>query len=378
MNIPEASAERQLEDALQELLKASVGLRLLSLTRQVTVGRQDMRAELVAQVATPSGEQYALVVEARSSGEPRIARLAASQLRAMVGTTPNCYGVFAAPYVSNSTRSVCREEGIGFVDMCGNCLLSFDGVYLSVEGRPNLYRTGRGLNSLFTPKASRCIRAVLADPGREWRVKDLASEADVSLGQAFNVKTLLLNGEMVAETGAGPSRRFWLVKPEELLRAWAAAYSYTRNVRTAYYSFDDTRTLERRLADYCRSSNISYAFTLTSGAALVAPMLRYDTAFAYVDGRQDGIRLALGLKPVETGPNLVLMQPYDGGVFYRARDVGDEARAKDPAEPLGRVVSDEQLFIDLSGYKARGAEAADFLLEQRLRPRWQQSIRSVK
>jgi hypothetical protein len=363
--------EAALERMLQELPKLTPKLRLVSFARQVAIGSGSARSDVVAQFTVPCGDQFTLVVEAKSSGEPRIARLAASQLRALVGATPLSYGVFAAPYVSESARRVCRDEGIGFMDMCGNCLLSFDGVYLSAEGRPNLYRSGRGLKSLFAPRASRCVRAVLADPSREWRIRDLASEADVSAGQAFNVKTILLNAEMVAEAGAGPSRRFWLVKPEELLQAWAADYSFTKNASTGYYSFDDTRTIERRLADYCRSSNITYAFTLTSGAALVAPMLRYDTAFAYVAGSQDDLRAALGLKPVDTGPNLVLMQPYDQGVFYGTRDVGT-------ADFSGKVVSDEQLFIDLRSYKARGEEAADFILEQRLRPRWQTSIRSAK
>jgi hypothetical protein len=371
VNIREVEIEAALERVLQETLKLTPKLRLMSLTRQVAIGSGSAPADAVAKVAVPCGDQVTLVVEAKSSGEPRIARLAASQLRALIGAAPASYGVFAAPYVSESARRVCREEGIGFIDMCGNCLLSFDGVYLSVEGRPNLYRSGRGLKSLFAPRASRCVRVVLSDPGREWSIQELAAIAHVSKGQAFNVKTILLNAEMIAEAGAGPGRRFWLVKPEELLLAWAADYSYTRNTSTGYYSFDDTRTIERRLAEYCRSNNTTYALTLTSGAALVAPMLRYDTAFAYVAGSEDELRAALGLKPVDTGPNLVLMQPYDKGVFYGARDVGT-------ADFSGKVVSDEQLFIDLTSYKARGEEAADFILEQRLRPKWQTSIRSAK
>jgi hypothetical protein len=369
--------ETRLEEAVRRVLDLQPKVRVLSLVRQADVstqGTQRGRADIVARVATPTGEQFAFVVEAKSSGEPRIARLAAGQLRALIGSTPLSYGVFAAPYVAESTRRVCREEGIGFIDLCGNCLLAFDGVYLSVEGKPNLFRTGRGLKSLFGPKASRCVRVVLSEPDRDWRVKDLAAEARVSLGQAFNVKTMLLGAELVNELGKGPGRRFRLAKPEELLREWAANYSYTRNTSTGYYSFDDTRTLERRLAEYCRSNNITYAFTLTSGAALVAPMLRYDTAFAYVAGKQDELRLALGLKPVETGPNLILLEPYDEGVFYGARDVGVEGS---PAL-AGRVVSDVQLFLDLKSYKARGEEAADFLLQQKLRPQWQKSIQGAK
>ena len=369
-----AEVEARLEEAVRKLLGLQPKLRVLSITRQVGVGTQNTqrgRADLVAQVATPTGEQYTLVVEAKSSGEPRIARLAAAQLRALINSTPSSYGVFVAPYVSEATRRVCREEDIGFIDLCGNCLLALDGVYLSVEGKPNLFRTGRGLKSLFAPKASRCVRAVLTEPDREWRVKDLAAEARVSAGQAFNVKTILLSAELASESGKGPSRRFRLVKPEELLLEWAANYSYTRNSRTGYYSFDDIRTLERRLAEYCRTNNVTYAFTLTSGAALVAPMLRYDTVFAYVAGKQDGLSSALGLKPVETGPNLVLLEPYDEGVLYGARDVGLDVRADEvPSPSAGRVVSDIQLFLDLKSYKARGEEAANFLLEEKLRPRW--------
>jgi len=247
---PFGAIESRLEDAVRELLDSKPGLKLLSLDREARVrgGVTSGQADLVVRVMTPTREYFTLLVEAKTLGGPRIARFAASQLRALAGSTPLSYGVFAAPYITDAARRVCQEEGIGCFDLCGNCLLAFDGVYLSVEGRPNLFRTGRGLKSLFSPKASRCARVLLSDPGREWRVKDLAAEAEVSLGQAFNVKTLLLNVEFVTEQGKGRARRFLLARPEQLLLEWAANYSWTRNAGTGYYSFDDTRTLERRLA----------------------------------------------------------------------------------------------------------------------------------
>ncbi len=376
----EVDIAARLEDVVGRLLDLCAGLRLVSMARGADVqpGEPRRRADLVVEVLTPSNERYRLILEVKSSGEPRIARLAAGQLRSYVGTAAQTYGVFVAPYVSDSTRRVCSEENIGFVDLCGNCLLAFDGVYLSIEGRPNLYKTGRGLKSLFTPKASRCLRALLADPYRAWRVQDLKQEARVSLGQAYNVKSLLLAAELVNESGAGRTRRFSLVKPEELLREWAANYSYTRNGRAGYYSFDDPRTIERRLAQYCRERNIEYAFTLTSGAALVAPMLRYDTAFAYVAGDRTELAVALGLKPVQSGANVVLLEPYDEGVFYGVRDAGTVDRAQEGVTvPAGRVVSDVQLFLDLASYKGRGEEAAGFIMEQNLRPKWRR-IQDVK
>ena len=67
----------------------------------------------------------------------------------------------------------------------------------------------------------------------------------------------------------------------------------------------------------------------------------------------------LGWKPVPSGANATLLVAADEGVWYGLQQVGE-----DP------VVSDVQLYLDLVATKGRGEEAATFVLEQRLRPRW--------
>jgi len=64
-------------------------------------------------------------------------------------------------------------------------------------------------------------------------------------------------------------------------------------------------------------------------------------------------------KPVSSGANFTLLRPYDDGVFYGVRKISEDS-----------VASDVQLYLDLVGSKARGEEAATFLLEQRLRSKW--------
>ncbi|HTW92494.1 MAG TPA: hypothetical protein VMH22_12400 [bacterium] len=381
----DAEVVARVEVAMRQLLSLQSALRILSFSRRDSHGSRrwrEVEPDIAVEVSAPDDKRYEFLIEARSSGEPRVARLAAARLRALVAASRasgrSRYGVFVAPYISENTRRVCRDEHIGFIDLCGNCLLTVDGAYISMEGRPNLFRTGRGLKSLFTPKAGRCVRVVLTDTGREWRVSDLAAEAKVSMGQASHVKTLLLDAELASESGKGPGRRFRLAKPEELLLEWSKNYSYTRNSPTEYYAFEETRALERRLAAYCRGNNLDYAFTITSGAALIAPMPRYDTAFAYVSGRQDELQSALGLKPVSGDANLVFLEPYDEGVFFGVRELGSDLCPADPAAPAGRVVSDIQLFLDLKSYGGRGEVAADFLLEQRLRPTWRQLVDSAR
>ena len=127
MKVPsEVDVEAGLEETVRKLLDLQPGVRLLSFTPQVSVsaqGSQSRRADIVVDVATPTGDRCTLVIEAKSPGEPRIARFAAAELRVLIGSTPLSYGIFAAPYVTESTRRVCQEEGIGFIDLCGNCLL---------------------------------------------------------------------------------------------------------------------------------------------------------------------------------------------------------------------------------------------------------------
>ncbi|GAH48685.1 unnamed protein product, partial [marine sediment metagenome] len=57
--------------------------------------------------------------------------MAASQLRNIVSNRKNYYGVFAATFISGESKQICRENGIGFIDLAGNCLFKFDNVYLS-------------------------------------------------------------------------------------------------------------------------------------------------------------------------------------------------------------------------------------------------------
>src|SRR5439155_948817 len=148
--------------------------------------------------------------------------------------------------------------GIGYVDLAGNCRLSFDQVYIRREGRPNPYIQKRDLRSLYAPKAERVLRVLMAHPYRQWKLTTLAREAEVSLGQAYNVKKLLRDRE------------------------------------------------------------------------------------------------------VSSGANLRLIEPYDDGVFYGAREVEGAS-----------VVSPAQLYLDLLNTAGRGEEAAAALLEQVIKPQWQ-------
>ena len=65
------------------------------------------------------------------------------------------------------------------------------------------------------------------------------------------------------------------------------------------------------------------------------------------------------LKEVGSGANVTLLTPYDEGVYY-----GVSTREG------SRIVSPVQLYLDLIGFKGRGEEAANAILEEVIKPLW--------
>lgn len=348
----EKGLEAQLQGRLRGILAEVPFVRLKDRRggAQLRGGKPDLVLEAMA-----SGERWRLLVEVKGSGEPRLIRGAIQQLREYLQDERKAYGVVAAPYISLRAADICKAAGIGFVDLAGNCRLVFGQVFIERQGFPNPKVEQRPLRTLFAPKASRVLRALFEAPKRSWQVQALAREAKVSLGLAFKVKQRLLDRENASEDEEG----IRLARPEALLSEWASAYSYQKNPMLDCYGSAEVPDLERSLAQVCRAKGLRFAFTLFSGAARVAPLTRYARGFAYVAADATKVAGQLGWKPVPSGANFSLLTPFDEGVFSGAQEVDGDW-----------VASDVQLYLDLIGYKGRGEEAATFILEHRLRPRW--------
>jgi hypothetical protein len=296
-----------------------------------------------------------VVVDVRSLGEPRVIRAAIQQLKEYLDRTEDAYPMVAAPYISDDSARVCKKNSVGYMDLAGNFLFNFDEIYIERKNYPNPAIERRQVRSIFSPKSSRIVRAMLSNPRRSWRVQELAREAKVSLGLASKLKERLLD----LEYASGKENGLTLSRPGDLLKQWANNYSFRKNKVYDYFSLEEPKELERNLSQYCEKRGIPYALTLFSGAALVAPYMRYTRGFAYVGNDIGEVADSLGLKQVSSGPNFSILEPYDEGVFYDSREIDGM-----------RVVSDVQLYLDLVGFKGRGEESAEFLFEQRIKPQW--------
>ncbi len=301
-------------------------------------------------------QQIWLLVEVKNTGEPRFARAAANQLLRYQDALPGSYGIFIAPWISPAAAQICKEAGVGYVDLVGNCRLTFGTIHINRAGRPNPFTEKRTLRSLYSPKAARVLRVLLSAPRHPWKLQSLANEAQVSLGQVHKVKNLLMDREWLQVELDG----IILNKPAELLAAWAQNYSYRRNGLRQYYTLESPVEVENNLSTICTKLGIRYALAAFSAASRLAPFVRYQRAYAYVQEEAvQELLLSLQLKEVSSGANLALWIPYDEGIWYGMREVGG-----------ANVTSAVQTYLDLQSMHERGGEAASFLLEQVIRPLW--------
>jgi hypothetical protein len=325
----------------------------------VTLAKRSHAAGSVAPEAllriTLPGVERLLVVESGTTGQPRHARAATNQLLRYQQEFPTAYPVFVAPYVSPAGAAICRAANVGYVDLAGNGRLCFDNVCILREGRPNPLPQRREQRSLFSPRATRVLRACLLEPRRPWRLTDLAVQAGVSLGHAVNVTRCLADREWLRRTSDG----LRLTNAEALLEAWADQHSLRRSSITAYHSAGDTGATEAALVEACAASGVRYALTGLAAAARRATGVSCQHVSAYIDGDPDPVVQALALERVRSGANVLLLRPYDVGVFQGSTTIGGAV-----------VVSVVQAYLDLIGHPGCSAEAAQILLEQALRPTW--------
>lgn len=360
-SMPEAEVRLQAAPALEHCLRQVPGAQVF-VNLEPSIERRS-RPDLAAYFVH-SGHEITLFAETARTGEPLCAFSAFSRLENYCRTVPGAVGVFIAPYISPGTAQLCRTQNVSYLDFAGNCHFALDGVYIHVEGKPNPAAYSRPLRSLYQPKAERVLRVLLTQPSKPWRLQALADEAGVSVGQVFKVKELLLDKMWLEETNRG----IFLAQPKELLAAWAEHYRFSKHQATQFHTLRDLSAFELTLSAGCRQRGIACAFTGFAAAARYAPYATYQRTAAYLHCElpevQDLLILPpLQLEPVETRANVVLLTPYDDGVFY---GVFYGARQQQDIS----LVSPLQAYLDLQETGGRGREAADFLLQKEIVPNW--------
>lgn len=314
-----------------------------------------------------AGQRLHLVFEATVRPNMAILRdkVDLARLRARVR---KAVPMIAAPYLTDDMRLLCEQAGVGYVDLSGNVRLVSGSVVIRKEAPRNLHPHEAKDRSPFADKASLVWR-YLIDKTEPQGVRAIAG-AIASKGMPLDpgyVSRILRTAQERGYAALDKAGRGRLRNQEELLADWSAAYDWRRNDARGYFWLGSSdREITGPLSRLVPGKGPArYALTLHAGNNAVEPYVNgYNVLHLYaaLDSTiEETIRDGLNLRPVDVeAANVVILRPYyRDSVFFGARK-------------LGRlwVVSDLQLYLDLRRFPIRGVEAADRILDRRLRKLW--------
>lgn len=276
-------------------------------------GRQD-RPDALFVLSGPDGRKATIVVEAKSRVTAAESAGLASRLDEMVRDLKAAGQLLVTGYLTSLARERLAAGGASYLDLTGNARIVVDRPAMFIETRGadrDPAPQGREVRSLKGGSAARVVRALC-----DWRppvgVRELARRAEVNAGYATRVLSLLENEAVIARDASGG---VGTVNWRDLLRRWTQDYGVTRTNRTmAYLEPRSVDALVRRLGKY----EGTWALTGSRAVPRVAATAPARTVSCYVESAEQAAA-DLGLRTVEAGANVILLEPFDAVVWERTR-----------------------------------------------------------
>lgn len=349
---PEQQIIKELKKSLKELLPIK-GLEIEMSPKMFSA--MNVFVDLVAQIEH-EGMSFQLVIEVVAQNSLPVFKNKIAKLKAAVADFHEVVPVLAARYLSPQRRSICRDEGICFMDLSGNVFIKYKSFYVERVGFPNKFPEKRMGRDPFSDKASLILRAMLKGGEYLWGVRELAQETDLNPGYISRMARELENRAYITREKS----KLKLRDGKGILDDWVRNYNYKKNRLFGYFVMSENPAdIFGKISSLKIPADIAYALSVHAGANLVAPYAIFQEVHMYVADEKalSYFQKQLNMGRADQGANLFLMLPfYKHSVFYDSRIV----------KKL-RVVSDLQLYLDLHGYPLRGLEQAEHLFDRKLK-----------
>ena len=342
-------------DALRDRLPPAWSL--LELGREMLLLPGGIVIDGAIEVTDPEGASATIIVEAkRRPIEARQVsqlldnwqRMLLPQSRENFGPASNLSYMIVAPFLGPSAKERLSEGGISFADATGNVrfVTSRPAIFIEAQGETrNPWRENVPLRSLRGRGAGRVVRGLL-DYRPPFGTRELAALTRSSVASISRVVDLLdREAILYREVSRGP---IVTVEWERLIRRWAADYDFL-NANRMIPSLEPRGI--PRLFEKLRDADFKYAITGSFAAVRLAPVAEPRLAIIYAEN-PDAAMSHLGLRPADTGANVLIGQPFDPVVFDRTQCADGITYA--------RVT---QVAADLMKGPGRGPAEAESLVE---------------
>ncbi len=326
------------------------------LGQEMPAGPGGSRVDAALALTDPRGESATIMVEAK--GQPLEARAVSSLLYqsqglldtdidASVSGGSRCLMVIS-PFLGPSAKERLADAGISYADATGNMrfVTSRPAVFIETEGAVrNPWRENVPLRSLQGRRSARVVRAFL-DYQPPYGTRELAALSGNAPASISRVAELLGRDAIIER--ASPRGAIVSVDWKRLLYRWAVDYDFSSANRMVPCL--EPRGLPR-LFRKLREAEFDYAVTGSFAGNRYAPLAEPRLATVYV-ADLGGTMNCLGLRPADTGGNVLIGQPFDPVVFDRTE--------REDGITYARVT---QVAADLMTGPGRGPSEAEGLIE---------------
>jgi hypothetical protein len=311
-------------------------------------GRSDRTADVVVRF---EGTTTPVRIEAKKRLNAPVAR----QIVVLAGES-DLPVIAVAEETTADARRILAEHRIGLVDGLGNADLRLPGLWMHLEAPAGADRVGGVAQAApkirLSGRTGVAVQALLLEPERPWRVRELAAQAGVSSGLAHRVLARLEDEGLMKANGSGPRKVRSLTDPASLLDLLAEETTDRPDRIPAFRLAQSPRDLIGGIAQAFEGKRIEYALTGAAAASLIAPFI---SAVPVVELWVSPYFLPvwvdeLGMDEVESGQNVELLQVGDDGPL----------RFRRQAESAW-IVNPFRLYIDLLHDPRRGREQAEVL-----------------
>jgi len=296
-----------------------------------------------------------LVIEVKRLAEPGWLAGAIEQVRvAARRVARTAVPVIAVPFMAEGGKRLCQQAAVSWFDLSGNAHIVAPGLRIEIDGKPNMFKRRGRPSTVFAPKSSRIVRALLLDVKDSLSQRELARRTGLDEGFTSKVVRRLESDEMIERGSDGAVH---VVNPDAVLDAWRESYDFSKHrVIAGHATARSGDELLGSVAAVLRAQQLDYAATGLAGAWLLTRFAAFRLTTIFVPEEPSTAALtAIGFRPEERGANLWFVIPNDEGVFTGAAVV-------DGVECVHPV----QAYLDLKSHPERSTEAAEELRTRQL------------
>lgn len=325
----------------------------------------DFSPDAEIDIQLPNGSRRHLLVEFKANPRRVPAEAALARLRGLIAqsSSSDLQPMLFSSYFGRPMREWLRNQGIWFADLSGNRFFSGPGLLIHREVAAKPAEAREQAPSIFADRNSLILRYLVPRPALAIGVRDLARHLQVSPAAVSLALRSLREMGFLRKDGS----EIRLLDRESLLEEWVSFYRsrFRKQPESRYYvRVRDAEAIVKRMSSSPVSNAGGYGLSLHAGASLVAPYVQFREVHVYVGPGHDRLRSrlvsALKAQEAQADANFVILEPfYKNSFLFGSRLIRGV-----------RVVSDVQLYLDLSCFPQRGLEQAQVILERRLRPSW--------